>query len=308
MVGAALLAAGCSGADRTASDPAVAPTGATPGPFASASDIVLPLDGYVLDGAEARDVARARTALLDECVLRYTQVHYVPEVATGATPAFSPYRFGLVGTASAREHGYHDPADELSESFAVAHPVRVPPGRPTASYLLDGDVPAGATRPLDPGGAALPDDGCAGEAETFLGGTVAENEFAERAITAIEEAERADPRVRAAIAAWADCMKDADHDYANPLDPVVEYGGAAAVTEGERVVAQADADCRVATSYVERRVAVLTDLQQRSLDADPDRWEAHRSALAERVRRARGYLDLDAASGRAEDEAQVPAP
>lgn len=303
MVGAALLAAGCSGADRTTSDPAVAPTGAAPGPFANAADIVLPLDGYVPDGAETRDLARARAALLDECVLRFTQAHYVPEVATGVTPAFSPYRFGLVGTTSAREHGYHDPADELSESFARAHPVRVPPGRPTAAYLLDGDLPAGAERPRDPGGAALPGAGCAGEAEAFLGGPVAEGDFAHREITRIEEAERSDPRVSAAIGDWAGCMKDAGHDYANPLDPVVDFGAAAAVTERERTVAEADAGCRVSTSYVERRVAVLAELQQRSLDADPDRWAAHRAALVEQVTKARGYLDLAAASGRVEEKA-----
>ncbi|MBU2693576.1 hypothetical protein [Pimelobacter sp. 30-1] len=303
VVAAGLAAAGCGGADRTASDPA-AENGAllSGAPFADVSEIVLPLDDYLLNGAELRAVARARTGLVDECVLRFTQESYV-EVAVGVTPAFSPYRFGLVGTTSAARWGYHDPDDELSESFARAHPVRTPPGTPTAAHLLDGRLPIGSERPLDPGGKTLPKDGCVGDAEAFLGGPVAESGFVSRAVTEIEEAERTDPRVQDAISDWVACMTDTGHDYANPLDPVVELGGAAAITPEERAVAIADAACRASTSYVERRVAILAELQERSLAADQGRWDAYRADQQDRLHKARGYLDLVAASGEAEEAA-----
>lgn len=297
------LMTACGSQGPEAEEPRNSPSGTLPGPFTSADEIKLPLADYLLSGPELREVGRARNAALDECVQRFTQTRYVPDAAVGVAPAFSNHRFGLVGTRTADEFGYHDPSDELSASFARHHPVLVPRGRPTAKYLLDGDLPAGKPRPADPGGNPLPAKGCASAAEKELGGPTAQRDFVRREIERIELDERGDPRVAEAIDDWSRCMSERGLENENPLDPVAEFGAAESVTSRELEVARADASCRVETSYVERRVQILTELQSASLGDHPDEWEEHRSSLTMQLRRARGYLELGGLSGAVEGEA-----
>ncbi|WP_436700443.1 hypothetical protein [Nocardioides sp. BYT-33-1] len=300
---ALLSACGTHGIDSS-TEATPAPTGAIRAQYGNASDIHLPLDDHLLSGFALREIWTARTELVGRCVERFSQRPFVPEAAVGVLPAFSPYRFGIVGVDAAEKHGYHDPDDELSPAFAAAHAIAVPKGDPTPAYILDGDVPRGVARPTDPSGAALPSAGCEGDAEWVLGGPAKAAEFVASEIVKIEDTERSDPRVAAAMSDWASCMTTAGFSYENPLDPVVEFGGVDSVSEHELEVAVADAACRQETQYVERRVEVLTEIQNRSLSSHRVQWDSYREWAAARSRKALGYLQTAGMSGTSRMQAE----
>ncbi len=277
-------------------------------PFDSAGDLRLPLDGFVPTRQEALDISRARDSLINSCVDRFTGKAYVPEVAVGEAATFSPYRFGLVGSASAAKFGYHDPQDDNSPAWAVAHPVQMPKGVATPRWILNGSVPDGTSRPRDPEHLPLPERGCDGEANALLGQEPASTPTVQREVDTILQGERGDARVQAAMSKWSDCMSEKGYSYKNPLDPLLEFGSRTTLREDELKTATDDADCRIETAYVETRTAVLAELQSASLARQPEAWDAQRDWLAARVKRAHGLATLDSLSHTAEEKARVSGP
>lgn len=253
-------------------------------------EITLPLDGHVLTVSELRIVREAHDELLSECVRRFTGEAWVPEGAVGTGPLFSPYRFGLVDPERAGRYGYHDPKDELSVTYARSNPVKVPRGDVTPAWVVDG-VPAGrAPVPRDASGNALPAGGCSGETQARLAKPPAAKDVVDREVSTIERAEAKDPRVGRAIDDWVACMQAAGYEYESTLDPAAEFGAAETISDEELSVARADVGCRTSTHYLETRVAVLSELQQQSLDSNAAEWNDYRDWNRERLRAARGIL------------------
>lgn len=288
-VGAAVLvaasAAAVVGLERSAN-------GAPP-PVEDISAITFKLDRYLPTRADLQDQQRGREILLSLCVERFTGSPYIPEAAVGVAPAFSHYRFGLANIDVAQQHGYHDPADELGAMFAQEHPVSVPAGEPTRTWLLDGRVPSGLPRPVDPARKALPTGGCASEADRLVGERPAAASVVEREINGILSAERSDPRVRAAVGDWATCMQKAGYNYDSTVEPVSEYGTADAVTDAERKTAVADATCRAQTDYLNRRIRVLNELQRRSISKNRSAWDGYRRWQDHRTRAGEMQIKLE---------------
>jgi hypothetical protein len=82
----------------------------------------------------------------------------------------------------------------------------------------------------------------------------------------------ADPALRAGVEQWRSCMSQSGYSYANMNEPFGDprWAGSPVVTEVEKAVAIADANCRVAGRFDE----VLREAQVRSVkswvDANPD--------------------------------------
>jgi hypothetical protein len=196
------------------------------------------------------------------------------EVTNGAASEFNTdneRRYGLFDPESARQRGYRP----------IARQSGGRPGQAFAKdwteselFILAGREHPGfenvETMPTDNAGKALPDGGCLSEAVTIL--TSGTRISPMRRTTLIEglghesyqRAEK-DSRVRAAVEAWAGCMRKVGYSYASIWEPN-DTRWPDPVGEQEIATATADVACKLQTNLVGIWFAVESAYQERLIE------------------------------------------
>lgn len=113
--------------------------------------------------------------------------------------------------------------------------------------------------PVDGNGDQLPDDGCQGEAVRTLSGGLSPDWQSRNDDSGPRAA--ADPRVRAAEAAWSERMAAAGYDYQSIWEPN-DQDWPEPPNRKEIATAIADVDCKIETNLVGVWVGVMAEYQE----------------------------------------------
>lgn len=300
----ALVLTGCgagngpSDSERSAAskNPATATGGAKGGtsvqgaPVRMVADMELPFEAYELSPKEFEDSQTALWGAVRPCMvdLGFTGFDFAPEPVAEEFEEHEDLRYGTYRTANAEKYGYRPPftvvarAGVASADGGSADVVggKEPDFTAEEEAALDGVspertgvTPKRVTRTAS--GAAIPQGGCYGQAldevtgghaDTYLNDTLVE-ELNGRAY----DQSLTDPKVKAVFAQWSDCMKEAGHDYASPIDANNDpkWTGDRA-SKDEIAVATADTECKVKTNLVpvwhDAESAIQKDLVARHTD------------------------------------------
>ncbi|WP_309632825.1 hypothetical protein [Nocardioides zeae] len=268
-----LLAAGCaapaeSGSDVPLPDPLPRVTPAS----------VLPFEAYTLSADERSELFAVRNALVVECAREHgvtlTLVHDDP-VSLGHGLAMWAGRFGTLPLEQAREHGYHAPPEgPATQPFTVF----VREDEQPRSGVITGEYDASTTRAVDAAGAPLPDGGCRGVADARLGGDP--DELGSPSAEEIRLEAARDPRSVEAMDDWRRCMEERGYAFVS-VDEPYDLALGNELTDEERAVAVADVQCTGSSRWRDITFAIETELQERALRREPDRYrERHEHELA----------------------------
>jgi hypothetical protein len=256
---ALLLLSACATTTSAAAEPDLGPVTRV----ASAADLALPLDAYRMSGKEYATVRRANWRLVKACVERYGGEYTLEEADTiNDVPQFdnlNERRYGLLDPASAAARGYNPPPElrrrpreKSGWDPSAAEELLVRGVAPRSVEELDGATTTSVPRPTDRTGKALPEDGCAGEAERALVGNAPApgnpNLADELGVKAYKKAE-ADSRVREAMGRWSECMKRSGYTYPDIWAPNDKTWPEPANDE-EIATAKADVACKVESNLV----------------------------------------------------------
>lgn len=250
-----LVLAGClagltGAAARPGSVPARAAVRAPDGPVPPR--IVLPFDAYRFTAAQRRTVVRAEDLLVTGCMRAHGIAGFTPATvpASPETPV-NARRYGVVDTDVATRYGYHFPDPDAARRTAA---YRAWDARLTDRErdLLDGTERA---------------RGCVAAAELRLraGVHLAEPGSFTRLDFRSLDASAADPRVRAAVHRWRDCMAGRGLDYASPAEAIADPRwrlNSPAPSEREIATATADVRCKRRAHLVAAWLAAETDVQR----------------------------------------------
>jgi hypothetical protein len=246
----------------------------------AAVDLRLPLQDYLLDDRQLRDLDQARVILIDRCMRDFGFTYAVRQPAAGHGPrSATERRYGITDAADAAAYGYglgeRDPARQK------------PPARPAlhadAETVLFGK---GRSRIK---GREVPEGGCMTEADRSLGAAApagADPGLPQQLSFRAFDRSRADSRVRGAFRAWSACMADSGYDYADPLAPLADP--ALTGSTGRRTVATATADlrCKRRTNLVGIWFTVESAYQKRLVEQHSEELAAVRAANTARLRAA----------------------
>ena len=176
----------------------------------------LPLDGYVVSQADSVLLQRVSEERLSRC-MQEKGFAYTPAPPPAARPAtvIDPDRLGLLSAAAAAATGYRRPPQQGGLA-----PAEQDPATPAYNIALRGWAKA-------PDVGVPTTGGCLADVQKELGGVVQPapgkqvhqevvGQLRQQALAATER----DSRVKAAMAAWADCMKSQGYDYPNPAAPL----------------------------------------------------------------------------------------
>ncbi|WP_203723872.1 hypothetical protein [Actinoplanes teichomyceticus] len=169
-------------------------------------------------------------------------------------------RLGVVDEGQAAQYGYHAPP------WSTGHP-----GVRAAVAEHHHDTPAELNKVLyglasQYGGQRVPTGGCRAEAAARLmkGVPRVDRGLPGRLEQQAAAASAKDPRLAAALRAWASCMERAGYRYASPKaaadDP--RWEDASTATEEERAVALADVRCQNETRYLTTLIDVTAEHQR----------------------------------------------
>ncbi len=187
-------------------------------------------------------VERARSQLIERCMLRRGFVYAPPAEATGPPPEerFGDF-LGVTNLGRAQQYGYHA-SPEVAEQAArreqaAQQQVAAPPSPEYLAALTGGGRGAG----------------CVDEVAADLGiedGTDPDNligQLVDRSITTVLQSDA----YRAALERWRNCMAEAGFEPpAVPFDLIPRYGRAPSTTAEERAVATADVNCKASSGLV----------------------------------------------------------
>ncbi|MDR7279080.1 hypothetical protein [Catenuloplanes atrovinosus] len=220
---------------------------------------------------------RAEDQMVTECMARAGHTYRAGPAATAEGDALGPRPFGIEETADLGDGG---PA--LSEPST--------PAAPGFAMALDGDQ---ATRLRVTGESleiTIPTTGCRAEAEVRLAG--ANRVPLQEARVALFDAEResldrleTDGEYAGLRAEWAECMKGAGIDAADPAALPVS-GPDPAADPGVR----ADLRCKADTDFLDRAYRRMAELQEDVLAETPGLLGRWRDMRADQVAEARTIL------------------
>lgn len=281
VTGAGCVAVSSDAADGDGSGVVTGSAATTPPASPGGVDPRLPLDRYLLAPRESELVAQAFRTLVGQCMRGFGITS--PQGSSGQQgPATrNERRYGITDPRLAATDGYR-----LANQTSAAVPARPRESAdPRARQVLTG-MPAGTVN----GHPVLP-EGCAGEARLRLnkgapGGTDPDTAM-RLAQDSFFESER-DPRVRAVVRAWSDCMRRHGHNYPTPLAAAADPRFRGAVSPTEIAVATTDITCKTETDLVGVWSSVETEVQRPVV-------ESNRPAL-ENIRRT-NEIQLAAARG-----------
>ncbi|MFF7635795.1 hypothetical protein ACFZB9_21985 [Kitasatospora sp. NPDC008050] len=285
------LASGCAGPHGHAVDTAPAGSLVTPGPAAPVtataapsdlSALRLPIEDYLLTPAQDAHLEHAVWVVAGGCMKRQGfDFQAPPELAHQRSGSEVPRRYGPADPATAAVEGYHSPAD--------------PDQQPQPRTPLPADLPAPERAALTGTGHGAPAGGCHGEAQRQLAGTdpLGSSQLAGQINSMSYTQATADPRVKAAFAAWSACMKAEGYTYATPVDAYNDPRWQQSSTPGRLEIATATADtgCKRRTNLIGIWYGVDAAYQQQQIrlhqaQLDHDRAsEQHQLALAQQALR-----------------------
>jgi len=266
-----------SAVTATATPAASDPTGAR-----AAFEQGLPLDAYELKGDSS--VARAEAVVAARCMKR---------LGFTATPVAPDEPFVYEDVPN-RTTGYHwvpkDPAYLTWQKAIDAYQSEQASSPPTAAYLRA----YYGTRQSPSGGVGGHDGGCAGEAETAVGGSEAVLSGVDPLVKSIDLDTDARADASAAVIAtakqWSACMAASGYHYRTPLEAMQDpqIGDSPDASPGELVRARDDIACQTRFHYWTVRHATLVSLQSQAIQGHSEAL-AHVAATrhAEIVRAAR---------------------
>ncbi|MFI9149257.1 hypothetical protein [Streptomyces sp. NPDC053367] len=248
----------------------------------AAADLRLPLQDYLLDDRQLRDLDRARVVLIDRCMRGFGFTYAVrqPDADHGPRSA-TERRYGITDAADAAAYGYglgeRDPA------------LQKPPPRPVlradAETVLFGKGRSSIK------GRKVPEGGCMTQADRSLGPAApagTDPGLPQQLSFRAFDLSRADSRVRAAIRAWSACMARGGHDYADPLAPLADPALTGRTDRQAIATATADIRCKRRTNLVGVWFTVESAYQKRLIDRNTGELDAVRAANKARLRAAGG--------------------
>ncbi|MFD9724337.1 hypothetical protein [Streptomyces sp. NPDC059072] len=227
-------------------------------------DLGLPLDDYMLDEFEGYKLSELLRDHMTTCMKEFGHASFsFPPATPPAVTVHNERRYGITDAKLASERGYRVPPVPKSQAEQQL--------TADESFALTG----GSTRPgefgqggNDANGKPVPPGGCAGRANEALGYKATDAPGNAQQLQSLDRAsfERSlrDDRVKAALARWSACMKEAGYTYpAEPFsasnDP--EFTGPR-IGEKEKAVAVADVGCKNSSGLLGDWKAVETAVQQ----------------------------------------------
>jgi hypothetical protein len=301
LLGAALfLMAGCSGHTPSAPSAASTPAGAAGRPAGAAPvllksvDLHLPVEAYLLSPDEQSRLDHAQALLVQRCMRRFGLPY---EVGSGGAPVgprdLMDRRYGVTDEAEARADGYH-----LGDRDPRTRPS-VPRADLTSRQKLvlygtqGGPAAAGATSVPRVNGAAVPPDGCAGEAHQTLvpSDQPGSDDLARSTNGRTFTASRADPAVRKALARWSGCMKAKGYHYPDPLTAMDDKRFQGRTSNGlERAVATADVACKRQTNLIGVWFTVESAMQKKVIAQHTSQFAAMLAGKTKKLKAAAAVL------------------
>ncbi|GAB7051489.1 hypothetical protein [Catenuloplanes indicus] len=253
---AALASLGCEG--RAADDrgePAVASIPAV----RHASELVLPLDPYLVFVTSWQVPDRAINMLGRQCMQRFGLDWPVIEGVPPDGTVIHARRYGLFDPDHATAYGYH-PAPRPDGEWQ-ARQEREPTPEEAALWAGKGETQIA--------GQAVPAGGCAGEAMRRLsqGGPEAPMINPEQMANADHDRAERDSRVQAAFGRWSACMRDRGFHYGVPMDAGDDARWQSeTVSAAELETAKADVACKQEANVVGTWFAVESAYQRRTIE------------------------------------------
>jgi hypothetical protein len=292
--GLAGLAAGllaCGGPAENGAEPPIGPVPAA----VDGATLRLPLDDYLGEVDDWRRLADAHRRLAGECLSRFGYDLPPDPNEAGIRVEFgNSRRYGITDPVLAAAHGYAPGPEPARE----ARRREVPPD----AVALDVLVGRGA-RSVD--GQAVPEGGCQGEAQRRLAGTTPPPEdpqLPQRLGMESWQRSAQDSRVRAAVAAWSDCMRERGLDYADPLGPPADPRFRGGPSPEEISAAAADLDCKARSALVPVWSMVETAYQERAIEQHAGELARLRTWQLSRFRTAQEVLSEPTPDGSAQRE------
>ncbi|MBD0675943.1 hypothetical protein [Streptomyces sp. CBMA156] len=272
-------AAGGSGGSQGAA-PALT---ATPTPTSVAETQQLPLRAYAASQQELTGIARAQGLLTQDCMKQLGFASWQP-TATDLTKAGKddlPTPYGFLNEAQAAQYGFH-----LPSTVGAAKPNTGPMNPAEFSALSGLKSPTGG----EPAGGNTPPGGCTGEADRKLKNAKTSGADVYGDLTGQSmNRTKADPRVVAATAEWATCMKQKGYVYSSPESLTTESWGAT-VTQREIDTAKADVACTKQTNLSGIAFGVQSAIQQQLIEQHANELKAYRSGIQAQIDQAATVL------------------
>jgi hypothetical protein len=302
LLGAAVLLLALAGCQSAAGDaaPSSAFSGTLPTRTVAGAQVpVLPLDAYQLTSGQQYRIQQALDRLAADC-MRAQGLEWPPR----------PAQLGQDHDANERRYGVSDPRTVAAIGYRLPPAAGVTPTQlaerrraidarnaamtETALAAYTGEKP-GATTPQEAGRG-----GCRSAAEQRLGLPVSQADGpdpVEQAIQTGWQKTAADPRAKAADAAWSTCMRAAGLDYPDPHraagDPAWRPGGEgvpASPDARELAVAKKDIDCKRETGYLTVWHTVETEQQQALIKEQEPQLQAAREVWQQSLAKAEQLL------------------
>ncbi|MEV0391120.1 hypothetical protein [Nonomuraea sp. NPDC050643] len=266
----------------TASCAQALPSGA---PTPDGAALRLPLDDYQHSPTQGLTVTNAYRVHLIRCARRHGRT--LP-ITSSPRPLVGPR------TWMERRYGLTDPADAAAYGYGLG--PRDPAHQPPESPVLD---PASIAVITGTGDEAPP-GGCQEQTRKALAMAPAGADPAlpQRLSRISFQRSRTDPRVRAAVEAWSDCMRAAGHAYATPFDPIADPAFRDGTSEKELATARTDLACKKRTDLVGVWLSVESAYQRTMIAQNATALQGARRANQTTLRLAQETLDAEKRAGR----------
>ncbi|MFI9237563.1 hypothetical protein [Streptomyces sp. NPDC053079] len=232
-----------------------------------AQGMTLPLERYLVAYPDDVAYAKAKYTLDRACMAGFGLALNDPKPGFAPPPAYTsanmPRRYGVTDPAQARAHGYHLADDaRAARTAAGAAAEEEQTSEDGHRVLFGGPSPTGPGALVTYNGKPVPPGGCAGQSVRALGGDLDEDLADELTGLSFEDSQK-DPRVKAALAAWASCMNGKGHSVTHPTE--------AARTDSEQPTAQEiaratdDVACKQSTALVRTWFTVESEIQKKQV-------------------------------------------
>ncbi|MEW1550918.1 hypothetical protein [Streptomyces tsukubensis] len=250
-----------------------------PGPTPQAARLVLPFDAYVLSGGELNLAGNAIDVLMRACMRAQGHPWEIIERPLKAKMFMNRGRYGPLEEEVARRFGYHPPPQFIGTDQELSRREER------------------RNRRLSPeaGRAAFdPRIGCSRRSDDLLwrAGRPDTEQLSEYGAQTMRASQR-DPQVRAAIDAWAKCMKGKGFSYTHPFeatdDPRWTIKGRALETEIK--TALTDVECKDTTHLVDIWFSTERNMQKELVRRNQPYFSALLRKKIARVTSARETLN-----------------
>lgn len=264
----------------------------------SGDDLTLPIDVFLVRSADDSKVIQAAWEVeIDRC-MGNRGLTYAPYPDGRPTSPLDPtIRYGLISIHTAEQFGYHNPDAEM-DAAAESKVLKLEADREAqgTEYLnaLYGTEQSGDD------GTFTTTGGCIDEADTAIWGDagglpgLAGYKRVIDLQTTSNDALYTEDAGREAVAEWSACMIDSGHQYSAWWEPRQEFPVAAAdfnpPSKEERIIATADAQCRVQTRLEFRLASAEREILKELMKPDAELYDSFRDEIGAVVSRASDIL------------------